>query len=108
MRSSAKTWTCIVCGNDAMDAVVCYECTLKEWKRQKELPGSITAAQIYFIEKQLGKLDSTTSYNIFFEVFPEYDYDMELLSTEQAKEITAKLLDAISKPLDPLAHEIHT
>mgnify|MGYP003500166455 FL=1 len=99
MRNSAKTWTCIICGNEAMDAVVCYSCTLKEWKRQKELPGSITAAQIYFIEKQLGKLDSTTSYNILFEVVPEYNYDMELLSTEQAKEITAKLLDAISNKI---------
>jgi hypothetical protein len=98
-RADTSTWKCVMCGEVTHNnEVICYGCTIKEWKKQKEELGSITVAQVYFIEKKcLTKLPSDKTIDIILSVVPEYDYDIENLSCEQAKDITAKLLDAISE-----------
>lgn len=95
-RKNADTFRCIVCGEETNNQIVCHGCTIKELKKQKEEPGSITVQQIYFMERKcLTKLDTQATYRIFLDVIPEYDYDIENLSCQQAKEIISKLLDAI-------------
>jgi hypothetical protein len=96
MRSDAETWTCIVCGGEARDSVVCRECEMNEQARQKNAPASITQKQVWFIEnKCLSKLNSETTQKIFLETIPEYNYDLDGLSTEQGKKLISRFLEEI-------------
>jgi len=95
-RTNSRMWNCIKCGDSVCDDVICWGCKIEEMKKQKLAPGSITEAQIYFIEyKCIAKLGAKTAYKMILSVIPEYDYDMEKLSTQQGKDLTAKLLDAL-------------
>jgi len=94
-RADADTFRCIVCGETTKHEVICYGCTMAEWKKQKLEPGSITGAQIYFIERKcLSKLSEEVGQKILLEVVPDWQ-GLENLSCQQAKDITAKLLDKI-------------
>ena len=109
-RTNSKMWKCIICGGSVCDNVICWGCQIEEMKKQKTLPGSITDAQIYFINRRITEIGAKTAYQIILSEIPEYDYDMENLSTQQAKNITAKLLEAVAGltklPLDSQG-EIH-
>lgn len=95
-RTNSATWKCIVCGSETSENVICRGCSFAEMNKQKDEAGSITAQQIWFIEtKLLSKLESQITYSIILEIVPEYDYDMENLSTNQGKALIAKLLDAV-------------
>jgi hypothetical protein len=95
-RVNSDTWHCVICGYECQGGVVCRECEYAEMNRQKLKPGSITAQQIWYIEKKLlTKLESDITAKIIFEIIPEYDYDMEELSCQQGKDLIAKLIQCV-------------
>lgn len=95
-RKDSDTWACIICQKETSKSVICLSCQHEEMKKQKQRKGSITAQQIWFIEnKLLNKIESQISGQILLELFPDYDYELDNLSTEQGKDLIAKLLEIV-------------
>lgn len=93
MRASKNVWRCIVCGSEAIDKVICYSCEMKEFEKQKSEAGSITEAQLWFIEnKTVDRLTIEKVLLIAESEFPKNVWELENLSTEQAKRLTKILL----------------
>lgn len=90
-RPSNDLFKCVICG-EYTKGVICRGCEFDEMKRQKRERGSVTALQVYKIERLIENLDTETTGEIFLKLVGDYDGDIGNFSLEQAKEVIYALL----------------
>jgi len=106
MRYSSKDWRCVICGKDAYDAVICYDCSQNEKDKQRNQPGSLTERQHNYI---LHLLEKTGGYRIFLAnadrlmmiIIPDYE-DLQDITANQAGELISSLLSVTNDDEDGL------
>ena len=89
---------CIVCGNETepINQVICIDCESKEKIKQRQLPGTITTKQVSYIEHLMEGMSTQESSEILWSALPEYDGDLENLSTNEAGIIIKTLKGELS------------
>jgi hypothetical protein len=75
-----------------MGSVVCYPCSEMEKNRQRHDKGSVTQKQVWYIERLIKDMDTKTTGEIIYSVIPDYSGDLNELSTQQGKNLIAKLM----------------
>lgn len=106
MRQSNKHWSCIICGKDTYDLIVCQNCSQAEKDRQRSQPGSLTLKQHEYILYLLAKIGNqrffvANSDSFMLTVIPDYD-DLQDITSNQAGEMISMLLSVTNKDEDGL------
>ena len=87
-RTSKDHFRCIICGEESVGAVICYSCNENEMSSQKSEPASITAQQLWYINKNF---DIITTQEVVKTINPDCVRDLDNLSCQEAKRLISAL-----------------
>lgn len=91
-RTSKDHFRCIVCGGESIGTVICHSCSENEMSNQKSEPSSITAQQLWYINKNFDIITTQEAVKI---INPDCVWDLDNLSCQEAKRLISTLHNCI-------------